>query len=391
MGRATVSRGFAFVLVLGASILGIEVVGIPSMAVPARAPLVDATAAAPDWRGRFPNVPLVTQEGRTVRFYDDLLRGRLVALNFFYIECEGTCPGVTSMLVEVERALGSELSRDFRVVSISLEPERDNPERLREYARRYGAGPRIVFLTGRPENVDLVRRALGFSHPEDPARDLDRQRHAALLRLGNEAEGWWSTCPSAAPARTVASVLRSLDRRVDDGAARGPLEFPEGAPPVELRGSEDLAARLEFSRVLDRLDRICMSRTPRSVLEYLGLLLSPLAEFLRVPADAAGRFTAAARKAEAELARVRTKAANFRAANPYDPGDPDSVGRARRAWKAYADERSRALDRLEAALPAGPRAAILREQAVRWTMYLEEHPEHPLYPPTPNPAPIQKK
>jgi protein SCO1/2 len=386
-----VIRGLAFVLLLGASILGIGVVGVPSIQRPAPAPLGDVAAAAPDWRGRFPNVPLVTQEGRTVRFYDDLLRGRLVALNFFYIECEGTCPGVTSMLVEVERALGPELSRELRILSISLEPERDSPERLRDYARRYGAGPRIVFLTGRPENVDLVRRAMGFSHPEDPARDLDRQRHAALLRLGNEAEGWWSVCPSAASARTVEDALRSLDRRPVDGAGHGPLEFPDGAPPIELRKSEELAARLEFSRVLDRLDRVCMSRVPRSVSEYLGLILSPLAEFLRVPAEAGGRFSAAARQAEAELARARTKAANFRAANPYDPGSPDSVVRARHAWKAYVDDRSRALDRLEAALPPGPRAEILREQAVLWTMFLEEHPEHPLYPPNPGPAPVRKK
>jgi protein SCO1/2 len=333
----------------------------------------------------------VTQEGRTVRFYDDLLRGRLVALNFFYIECEGTCPGVTSMLVDVERKLGPELSRELRILSISLEPERDTPARLRDYARRYGAGPRIVFLTGRPENVDLVRRAMGFSHPEDPARDLDRQRHAALLRLGNEGEGWWSVCPSAASERTVADALRSLDRRPETGGVRVPLEFPEGAPPVELRRSEDLAARLEFSRLLDRLERVCMSRVPRSVSEYLGLLLSPLEEFLRIPAEAAGRFSVAAREAEVELARARTKAANFRAANPYDPGNPDSVARARRAWKAYADERSRALDRLEASLPPGPRAAILREQAVLWTMYLEEHPEHPVFLPTSTPAPVRKK
>ncbi len=385
------SRGVAFVLVLGASVLAVGLMGNPRAPVPAPLRPRDAIAA-PDWRGRFPNVPLVTQEGRTVRFYDDLVRGRLVALNFFYIECEGTCPGVTSMLVEVERALGPELSRDVRILSISLEPERDTPERLREYAGRYGAGPRVVFLTGRPENVDLVRRAMGFSQPDDPARDLDRGRHAALLRLGNEAEGWWSACPSAAPARYVAEALRSLDRRPEDGAGGGPLEFPEGAPPVELRGSGDLAARLEFSRVLGRLERVCMSRIPRTVAEYLGLLLSPLSEFLGIPAGEAGRFAAAAREAERELGRARAKAAAFRAAHPYDPANPDSVARARRGWRAYSDERSRVLDRLEAALPPGPRAEILREQAVRWTMYFEDHPEHPvLLPQAPSSVQIRKK
>ncbi|HVR87055.1 MAG TPA: hypothetical protein VMU54_22210, partial [Planctomycetota bacterium] len=78
--------------------------GLPSAA--------NGAAPVPSWRGRFPNVALQTQDGRTVRFYDDLLRGRRVAINFMYVECEGTCPGVTSNLVEVEHELGAEAGGD---------------------------------------------------------------------------------------------------------------------------------------------------------------------------------------------------------------------------------------------------------------------------------------
>src|SRR6184192_3122047 len=85
-------------------------------------------------RSRLPNVPLQTHEGKTVRFYDDLVRGRIVTVNFMYARCQNICPGMTSNLAMVQRALGERVGRDIFMYSITLKPEEDTPAVLRRSA-----------------------------------------------------------------------------------------------------------------------------------------------------------------------------------------------------------------------------------------------------------------
>ncbi|HLY12492.1 MAG TPA: SCO family protein [Planctomycetota bacterium] len=348
-------------------------------------------AGGVEWRGRFPNVPLVTHEGRRVLLYDDLLRGHLVAINFFYVECEGTCPGVTSTLVEVERRMDPTRSRELRILSITLQPERDTPERLSEYARRYEAGPRVLFLTGQPEHLDLVKRALGFSHPEDPARDLDRKRHAALLRIGNEAEGWWTTVPSLASAGQIVNVLRSVDRVPERAAApSAPLDFPGGVP-VDLQSSVELRVRQEWTTVQERLERLWMSRIPMDAKAYQNLILSELSAFLRLSPEDDHRTRSAMLGTLADLTEARRRMERFRRGKPYDPDDAGRIRSHRLAWEIYLQQRAEAFARLGAALPAGPRPGMLREQAVRWMSCLEDPPEAAAVPQDQYLVPIQKK
>jgi protein SCO1/2 len=368
------NRGFPALIALCAGLLltGIWRVAYRPESAPSAPPAIAEEGI--EWRGKVPNVPLVTQDGRTVHLYDDLLKGHLVALNFFYIECQGTCPGVTSTLVDVERGLRNQLTRELRIVSISLQPERDTPEQLRDYATRYGAGPGMVFLTGRPEQVDLVRRALGFAHPEDPARDLDRKRHAALLRLGNEAEGWWASCPSLTTPAQVMNVLRSLDRPPQGGIDLPPRDFPGGVP-VELQSASDLPALQDFALLMERLEGLWMSRIPMDPAPYRDLILSQLCDFLHLSAEAAERFRADAQASLKDLAGARKKMEWFRMEKAYDPDAPESLRTFRSAWRAYLEDRSRAFARIEADLTGSTRAAILREQTVRWMGYLEDLPD----------------
>src|SRR6185436_5509150 len=104
--------------------------------------------------------------------YDDLIRGKIVTINFMYVECEGTCPGTTSTLVEVRNRLGDRVGQDIAMLSITLQPEADTPERLRDYAARYGAGPGMTFLTGKQTDIDVLRRALGLSVAQRGRSDL---------------------------------------------------------------------------------------------------------------------------------------------------------------------------------------------------------------------------
>jgi protein SCO1/2 len=107
-------------------------------------------------RRRIPNPELVTDDGRRVRFYDDLVRGRVVAVSFFYLRCTGICPRGTENLLSVQRLLGDRLGRDVFMYSVTLTPELDSPKDLRDYRARYHVQRGWTFLTGRPANVEQV-------------------------------------------------------------------------------------------------------------------------------------------------------------------------------------------------------------------------------------------
>src|SRR5262245_14947975 len=87
--------------------------------------------------GYFPNLPVVTHEGKTLRFYDDLLKGKIVVINFIYTSCQDICPIATARLAQVEDKLGEKVGRDFFFISMTVDPEHDTPERLNEYAKAF--------------------------------------------------------------------------------------------------------------------------------------------------------------------------------------------------------------------------------------------------------------
>jgi protein SCO1/2 len=157
-------------------------------------------------RQRIPNSELVTHEGRAVRFYDDLVRGRLVAVSFFYARCTGICPRGTENLVEVQRLLGDRLGRDAFMYSVTLTPEQDSPKDLRAYRAAHRVGPGWTFLTGRPAAVEAVRRGLGFTDP-DPVVDADRSQHSGLLVYGSEPRDCWGALPVLSQAREIAGAI----------------------------------------------------------------------------------------------------------------------------------------------------------------------------------------
>jgi protein SCO1/2 len=136
----------------------------------------------------FPNVTLVAQDGKTVRFYDDLLKGKMVVINFIYTKCQDSCPLETAKLAQVQRLLGDRVGRDVFFYSISIDPERDTPEELQEYAAKFHVKPGWLFLTGDKADVELVRKKLGQA-----ARPGENglTGHSTMLTLGNEATGQW--------------------------------------------------------------------------------------------------------------------------------------------------------------------------------------------------------
>jgi protein SCO1 len=168
-----------------------------------------APSALPPDRADFSNVVLLNQDGRAVRFYDDLVRGKhMVVINFIYAQCGDICPMTMSNLARVQELLGDRLGRDVRLASISIDSARDTPAILKAYAERFDARPDWQFLTGRPGDIDMIRRQLGV-FDRDPVKDRDKSQHTGMLVYGNQARGRWSRVSALAdPRRIVDSITR---------------------------------------------------------------------------------------------------------------------------------------------------------------------------------------
>ena len=136
----------------------------------------------------FPNVELITQDGKRVKFYDDLLKGKIVVIDLIYTHCIDSCPLETARLVQVQHMLGDRVGKDVFFYSITLDPKRDTPEVLKAYAEKYHVGPGWLFLTGRKEDIELISKKTGLYSDPDPS---SRDGHTPSVLLGNEATGQW--------------------------------------------------------------------------------------------------------------------------------------------------------------------------------------------------------
>lgn len=163
--------------------------------------------------GRFPNTVLTTHEGKTVRFYDDLVRGKVVAINMMYTECKGICPKMTANLRQVQKLFGDRLGRDVFMYSISLQPERDTPERLKEYFDRHRIASGWQFLTGAGNDIEQLRYRLGF-YDHDPVVDRDKSSHTGMVRIGNDKYDRWTMAPALADPEQILATINHVDRSV---------------------------------------------------------------------------------------------------------------------------------------------------------------------------------
>jgi len=152
----------------------------------------------------FPNVRLRTQSNETVRFYDDLVKGKVVLINFMFTSCTTLCPRSTENLVKIQQALGEHAGRDVFMVSISVDPQTDTPAVLKEYAERFHTKPGWTFVTGKSADIDLLQRQLGVVDNDD-----GKAQHTGMLIYGSDVNGSWGATPIMLSASSVArTVLR---------------------------------------------------------------------------------------------------------------------------------------------------------------------------------------
>jgi protein SCO1 len=161
----------------------------------------------------FPNVVVHTHDGRKALFYHDLLRGKTVLINCMSVKNEAVYP-VTANLVEVQRLLGERLGRDLFMYSLTLDPENDTPGVLRAFAEAHGVKNGWLFLTAKPDDIQLLRGRL-FAHDttHHHSAAVVHDCSAGLVRYGNEAVGLWGSVPAKAEPQWIVKRLSWVETR----------------------------------------------------------------------------------------------------------------------------------------------------------------------------------
>jgi protein SCO1/2 len=131
-----------------------------------------------------PDLALRDQDGRRVRVYSDLMRGKTVVINTMFTTCVDICPILGKNLSELRKVLADRLGRDVSIISITIEPAIDTPTRLKSWGAKFGAGPGWTFVTGERADIDKLLTAL----TGDVAR---RENHSPVLIIRNDATGKW--------------------------------------------------------------------------------------------------------------------------------------------------------------------------------------------------------
>ncbi|HEX2224667.1 MAG TPA: SCO family protein [Thermoanaerobaculia bacterium] len=146
---------------------------------------------------KFPDVSLVDQNGRAVDFYDDLVKDRVVAINFIFTSCTTICPPMGATFGQLQKLLGDRAGRDVHLISVSVDPVTDTPERMKAWSQRFGTDSGWTLVTGERDEVIRLLKSLGVYTP-------DINDHSPLVLVGNDARGEWTRAYGlAAPAKLV--------------------------------------------------------------------------------------------------------------------------------------------------------------------------------------------
>ena len=174
----------------------------PATAAPAKPVATPSRAAGVDGARYFTNLALVTQDKRSVRFYDDMIRNKVVLINVMFAGCSSVCSTMTSNLVGVQELLRRDETR-YHMVSITVDPLNDTPEALKAYADARGVKEGWTFLTGSKQNIDWVLYKLG-SYIKEP------MEHSNVLLIGNDSAGVWTKALAMDKPAEIAAAARKV-------------------------------------------------------------------------------------------------------------------------------------------------------------------------------------
>jgi cytochrome oxidase Cu insertion factor (SCO1/SenC/PrrC family) len=154
-----------------------------------------------------PDTVVYNQHGQKLNFYTDLVRGRTVAINFIFTTCTTICPPLTATFRKVQEELGGRVGRDIELISVSVDPATDTPERLAAFSSKFKAAPGWTFVTGSKPEIDALLRALG-------AATGDKNDHTPMLLIGNDrTKKWTRSYGLARPAQISGLIAETADAK----------------------------------------------------------------------------------------------------------------------------------------------------------------------------------
>jgi len=166
-------------------------------------PTPEITAASSPEQSSKMNIPdteLLDQNGRKIHFYTDLVKGQTVVINFIFTTCTTICPPLGATFARVQKEL---VGRDVRLISISVDPATDTPERLKAWGEKFHAGEGWTFVTGNKPDVDELLRALGASSAR-------REDHSPTVLIGNDAHGNWTRTYGLANTTKLVQIINDV-------------------------------------------------------------------------------------------------------------------------------------------------------------------------------------
>lgn len=155
---------------------------------------------------RIPDIPVYDQNGKRLNFYSDLVKGKTVAINFIFTTCTTICPPLTATFRRVQQDLATS-SPAAKLISISVDPTTDNPQRLNDFAARFKAGPGWTFVTGDNTEITSLLRALG-------AAAANKNDHTPMILIGNDEAGYWTRAYGlSSPQALVKAIAEAANRK----------------------------------------------------------------------------------------------------------------------------------------------------------------------------------
>jgi cytochrome oxidase Cu insertion factor (SCO1/SenC/PrrC family) len=171
---------------------------------PSPAPASDAAISFSSTK--IPNTRILDQNGKQLNFYNDLIKGRTVAINFIFTTCTTVCPPLTATFRKVQQT-AAERGIDVKLVSVSVDPAIDTPERLRAFAEKFNADQGWTFVTGEKGDIDSLLQSLGVAV-------TDKNDHTPMILIGNDSLDYWTRAYGlSSPTKLVDLIAAAATRK----------------------------------------------------------------------------------------------------------------------------------------------------------------------------------
>ena len=173
---------------------------------PTPSPTPPSDAAVSFSSAKIPNTRILDQNGKQLNFYNDLIKGKTVAINFIFTTCTTVCPPLTATFRKVQQT-ASERGLDVRLVSVSVDPVIDTPERLRAFAEKFNADQGWTFVTGEKGEIDSLLQSLGVAV-------TNKNDHTPMILIGNDSLNYWTRAYGlSSPTKLVDLIAEAASRK----------------------------------------------------------------------------------------------------------------------------------------------------------------------------------